>query len=571
MFVYSSRRLLSCIVLALASGAPGLLPADERILAFHADIEVRADASLVVSEQITVRAEGANIRRGIYRDFPTRYRDRAGNRYRVTFQVLAVRRDGQPEPFHLEQRSNGTRVYMGSAASMLPPGEHEYLLTYRTTRQLGYFDDHDELYWNVTGTGWMFPIDRASARITLPGVVPPEKFRITAYTGARGDSGQNAESRIIDGRTVEFKTTAPLAPRQGLTVALGWPKGVVREPGTLERAGNFFADNRAALVLSLGFALALVWYIWAWNRKGRDPRKGIIIPRYQPPKKLSPAGCRYVLDMSLGKDAFSAAVISLGVKGYLRIDEQDEEFTLYRQTQPTRDTASPGEAAVLGALLPGTGSSVALEQENHREFRLARAGLKQALAREHRGRAFNLNSIYALPAIVISILAALAAISSTSGPLPWVMYAIATITMHIAFVFMLRAPTPAGRKIMDEIEGFRLYLDTAEQDRLDRFESLRLTPELFEAFLPYAFALGVENHWCERFAREFPDLQEDGSGYHPVWYSGRLSGVAAMSHIGSSFGGELSSAISSASTPPGSSSASGGGGFSGGGGGGGGW
>ena len=556
--------------LSLLALTPGELLADERILEFHADIKVQADASLLVSEQITVRAEGVNIRRGIFRDFPTRYRDQAGNRYQVSFQVLDVWRNGQPEDFSTEQLSNGIRVYMGKASRMLPQGDHEYRLTYRTTRQLGYFETYDELYWNVTGNGWMFPIDRASARIKLPATVPWQKFRIASYTGAEGETGSNAESHIADGTTVEFNTTAVLAPYQGLTISLGWPKGLVHEPGTLEKLRYFLSDNQAALVLLLGFSLTLAWYLWSWDYTGRDPRKGIIIPRYESPKGLSPAGCRYLLDMSLGNDAFTAAVISLGVKGYLKIDDQEEEFTLFRQPKPEADTASLGEAGVLEALLPETESWITLEQENNLEFRLARGALKDALDKEHKGRLFKLNTIYALPAIIVSILAALAAIPLEAGLLPWVAYGITIIAMHITFVSLLRAPTPAGRRIMDEIEGLRMYLDTAERGRLDRLKSPRLTPELFEMFLPYAFALGVENHWCERFAREFPEYHGTESDYHPAWYSGRLSGVAAMNHIGSGFGSEFSTAISSASTPPGSSSGSGGGGSSGGGGGGGG-
>jgi len=115
-----------------------------------------------------------------------------------------------------------------------------------------------------------------------------------------------------------------------------------------------------------------------------------------------------------------------------------------------------------------------------------------------------------------------------------------------------------------------MYLDTAEQDRLDRMRSPALTPEVFETFLPYAYALGVENNWCARFAREMPEEARRQAAYQPSWYSGQRHGMNALHHLGNRFGGSLSSAIASASSPPGSSSGSGGGGFSGGGGGGGG-
>jgi uncharacterized membrane protein len=123
---------------------------------------------------------------------------------------------------------------------------------------------------------------------------------------------------------------------------------------------------------------------------------------------------------------------------------------------------------------------------------------------------------------------------------------------------------------MDEIEGFRMYLGTAEQERLDRMQSPMLTTEVFESFLPYAYALGVENRWCDRFARELPAEVRQDPAYTPSWYHGRFHGLPAIHHLGSGFGSDFGSAISAASAPPGSSSGAGGGGFSGGGGGGGG-
>ena len=325
----------------------------EKIRSYHSDIMVNRDGSVTVTEIIRVNAEGTDIRRGIYRDFPTTYWDHHGNRHRAEFHLLDVQRNGVSEDFHTENLSNGIRVYIGSAQKMLPHGEHEYRLLYRSTRQLGYFDDFDELYWNVTGNGWMFPIDQASALIELPQTVEWKNLKTSVYTGFQGENASNAESRITSAQTVEFKTTAPLQARQGLTVALAWPKGIVPEPGTAQRIAWFFKDNGVALILLLGFLLPLAWYYWAWNRHGRDPEKGVIIPRFKPPKGLSAAACPFVMDMSLGRTAFTAAIISLGVKGYLKIDDKDGDYTLYREKGPRVDTATAGESAIMIELLPG--------------------------------------------------------------------------------------------------------------------------------------------------------------------------------------------------------------------------
>jgi hypothetical protein len=183
-------RRLSAAFLLLCSLA---VQADERILSYDSEIQVHAGGSQFVTETIRVRAEGQRIKRGIYRDFPTEYRTRTGSRLRVEFRVASVERDGQPEPFHTRQLSNGVRVYIGRSDLFLKPGEYTYRLSYTTDRQLGFFDKHDELYWNVTGNGWDFHIDQVSARVQLPAGIPPQGITAEAYTGPQG--AQNRDYR----------------------------------------------------------------------------------------------------------------------------------------------------------------------------------------------------------------------------------------------------------------------------------------------------------------------------------------------------------------------------------------
>ena len=121
---------------------------------------------------------------------------------------------------------------------------------------------------------------------------------------------------------------------------------------------------------------------------------------------------------------------------------------------------------------------------------------------------------------------------------------------------------------MDHIEGFRLYLDVAEGNDLQRAGQPPLTPELYERNLPAALALDVEQNWAARFAAVFATQSADD--YSPGWYRGDRWDGSDVTRFSSGFGSSFSSAVSSASTPPGSSSGGGGGGSSGGGGGGGG-
>jgi uncharacterized protein (TIGR04222 family) len=563
-------RLLHRWILLAACLLPLSALADERILSYRSDIHVHESGRLTVTEFIRVRAEGQNIRRGIYRDFPTRYRDRLGNYVNVDFVPLSVLRNGEPEAWHTTKRSNGVRLYAGSANRTVTPGVHEYELKFATNRQLGFFDSHDELYFNAIGNGWVFPIDKAVATVSLPFQVSADQLSLSTYMGRYGSKETSATGEVIGPDKVRFETTRPLEPNEGFTIAVAWPKGLIAEPGLAQKARWFLGDNAAAVVLLFGLLVVLGWYSWAWNKVGRDPAKGVIIPRFQPPEGLSPAASRYVKGMSFDRNSFTAAVISLAVKGQLVIEEDDKDFTLRRVRAAPAADLTPGEQAVLDSLLRYSSSSIEMDNENHKEFQAARKALHRELKKEYVGRLFHLNGVYLAPPILMSVAAAVIAYFFDGGPPVWVSYLVLTMALHGLFAVLMRAPTPAGRIVMDEIDGFKMYLNTAEQDRLDRMRSPELTPEVFEAFLPYAYALGVENNWCQRFAREIPEEVRQQSSYHPHWYSGRFHGMRALDHLGDDFGSSFSSAISSASSPPGSSSGSGGGGSSGGGGGGGG-
>ena len=144
------------------------------------------------------------------------------------------------------------------------------------------------------------------------------------------------------------------------------------------------------------------------------------------------------------------------------------------------------------------------------------------------------------------------------------------IVLNILFYYLMRAPTKSGRLLMDQIEGFKLYLSTAEEDRLNALNPPEKTPELFEKYLPYALALGVDQAWSERFSDVLSRAAAEDDGYRPRWYSGNRFSNFSSGGFSSSLGSSLSKAVASSSVAPGSSSGGGGGGFSGGGGGGGG-
>ena len=323
--------------------------AEERIHSYHSDIIIDDKGDMTVTETIMVNAEGNKIRRGIYRDFPTSYKDRFGHKYNVGFSIIKVLRDGNREKFHTKKISNGIRIYIGDKNHFLQNGDYTYAITYKTNRQLGFFDRHDELYWNVTGNDWDFPIDKASATVRLPEIIPRDSIEVEGYTGFTGSKGQNYAANINTNGDAYFETTRSLAQRHGLTIVVSWPKGYIAELTISEKIDYLLSDNHSLFVALIGLIILLVYYWIIWLKVGKDPEKGVIFPHYEPPPGYSPASLRYVLNMGYDNTCFAAAIINLAVKGFLKIEEDDDDYSLELTGKENIEMA-PGEAAIVKKL-----------------------------------------------------------------------------------------------------------------------------------------------------------------------------------------------------------------------------
>ncbi len=633
--------------------------AEEAIERFDATIEVRADGDLAVTETIVVHAEGLQIRRGIYRDFPLRFRDAEGRLREVGFELVEVMRDGRPEPHFTRRNDRGVRIYAGSEDMLLPQGRHAYRFSYVTSRQLRHFPDHVELYWNVTGNEWAFPIREASATIRLPGNAAPVRW--TGYTGRFGERGGDFRAALQPGGALGFASTRTLQAGEGLTVVAELPAGAVAAPSQAQQLGYALLDYRRYLLAGLGMLGVFAFYLIAWRAVGRDPPKGTIIPLFHPPEGISPALAAYIRNWGWkgGWREFTAAAVSLAVKGLVVIDDRDGTLTLTRVAAGANAprvgaaaTLPAGERALL-AWIDARAGTARIERASGESLVSALARFKTAIEKDNRGRFFRRNLGWFAAGIALTALAVgatlrfgyvdddeigllvgavvggvfvggflvgtvrsllkarslrtivpaavhAAVILFISGMIATMLFesgasldgfrrtALDTLAergfplalvggfalLNGLFYYLLRAPTAAGRPLMDQIEGLELYLRTAESARMNMAGAPEVTTTHFERLLPYAIALEAEEPWSEAFeaafARAHPgeDLQD---AYRPAWHGGtRWSGHGFGSSVAGAVAAAEASFASAAPAPSSSSSGFGGGGGSGGGGGGGG-
>jgi hypothetical protein len=177
-------------------------------------------------------------------------------------------------------------------------------------------------------------------------------------------------------RTATIRATRALAPQEGLTIVVSFPKGIVTAPSRADRLRWAVRDNRGAVAGALGLIVVLLYYVIAWVRVGRDPERGVIVVGYDPPQGLSPAAVRYLRRGRFDTKAFAAEVVGIAVKGHLAIDREGQSYTL-RATAPGRQPLTAEETKLVGKLFGGK-ESVALTPANH-----ARVGGAVSLLRSH--------------------------------------------------------------------------------------------------------------------------------------------------------------------------------------------
>jgi hypothetical protein len=554
-------RPVLLLLLWLIPYAPAAAQRSLTIERFDATIAVNRDGSVDVSETITAKFTGSW--NGIYRTVPVEYHTPQGFNWTLRLALLgATGADGQP----LEVDKERERHYV--KYKIWIPGAQDatrtLVLKYRAENGLRFFEDHDELYWNVTGDEWDVPIGAASARIQLPSGATG--VRATAFNGAYGSTAQDAEV-AIEGTAVRVTMPQPLGFHEGLTAVVGWDKGLVTEPSGTDRALGFLASNWPVgipLVVLLGM-------LGLWRRVGRDPSRLPVAVQYEPADSLTPAEAGTLVDESADMRDITATVVDLAVRGYLRIEERDEKVLLglitrkdylFRRLAPTAGARplEQHESLVLNGIFDGGGDEVKLSDLDN-EFYQHLSGIRRSILGRlvtrgfYRTRPDKVKTLWLAGGVVLG--GAIIAVGSAIGtsmldmtPLPWVIAGVASGLIVLGFGRIMPARTVAGARALERVLGFEEFLRRVEGER---FQRLVKTPEMFERFLPFAMAFGVERKW----AKAFQDIYREP----PTWYVGSSAGPFDMNGFTSRLG-DLSSRTSSAMSS--SPRSSGGSGFSGG-------
>lgn len=537
----------------------------ERMRSFETEIYLTAEDRFTVVERIAWDFEGAK-RHGIFRDIPVAYGRGRSADYHIRLDVGRVTVDGADVPAARSRAGDSVRLRIGDPERLVT-GVHTYEIRYAVSRGLLFFPGHDELYWNVNGTGWKVAVDRVTAAVYLP-EDRGDALQLACFTGAAG-SVERACTARAGPASAHFAAARALGPGENLSIVLGLPKGVIREPSASERFWSRVRDFLSPwmlLPILVGFGM-----LHLWRSLGRDPAgKDAIDVRYEPPEGMSPAELGTVVDERVHLVDITSTILDLAVRGHLRIEEtettkflflKDRDWELVRLEG--RDALRGHERLLLDGLFHQGADRVAVSDLKY-EFHDRLPGLRDAIYSQVSGR----RSYFAAPpdrvrtrwAIGGGAVALLGAAVLGAQVVAAGLAILASGLVVLAFSPWMPRRTRRGRQAHQEILGFKEFLSRVDRDRLERMGTR--TTDAFERILPFAIVLGVADEWAEAFADLYSAPPE---WYASPRYRGGFRPTMFVSDIGTSLDA-IGATI--AATPPSSGSGGsgfGGGGFSGGG------
>lgn len=558
---------LRALVLVAALGSP-VYAADFVITNFTSHATVYGDSSFTVRE--TIAAEFLRPRHGIYREVPYLYRNSLGRKIETPTEVLAVTDGSEKEiPYKVSRQGDILNIRIGDPDKYVS-GAQTYMISYKVENAVLFFDDHDELYWNVTGNQWDAPIRNASFSVSLATAKKTKEFWASCYTGRTG-STESACAYTASDNFIEFSPTRAFSPGEGFTIAYGWNKGIVSPPSQLSKF--LWSVNLVQNWVFIIPLLSLILMGNLWYGRGRDPRvRESLTAMYGPPKygdvPLTPAEVGALVDETLDPRDITASIVGLAVQGYIRIEETKEEGIIFdskdyflAKIKEPDDTLPAFEKLLMSALFTGPLPGVQVSELKNRFYKNIDL-LKKALFGDLVAKRYfavspeQVKKMYIGAAIAVGVFFMLVLHFLFGNSVGQERAAFAGLLAALPVYGLSRfmpAKTRTGAAAYMDVLGFEEFLNRAEKDRLIRMKD----ENLFSKFLPYALALDVADNWAKAFEGIYQAP--------PKWYSSP-SGFKMFSPGG--FNRSLNSTMSSLSSAMFSaprSSGTGGGGSSGGG------
>ncbi|CDZ76865.1 hypothetical protein BN59_01141 [Legionella massiliensis] len=557
----------ACYLFILAQFYCSILWANTVINSYDEIISFKPDNLMVVQDKITLTTDGLENAEGLYRAIPKLlFEERSANIVFSQLNVISATLNNSTIPYSQDTTADDVRIYLGDKNKPLAQGTYSYSLTFSVVAKPYFYDHKTQLVWSVTGKGWSYPILKASTYVQLPS----ETFQNATAYEAFNDDIQYKASLYPHESAITFQATDAIEPGQQLGFIIGWKNMAAADsfsprvsekkyPAVVKSDSKPFKPpkNLVLLIFGSGVFFIFIFYFYAWSKSRIKKSSQVIIPRYKPPKGVSPQVLRYAIQMGYDRKVLTAAILNLVAKDYLKLvggQLLSNNYTLIRNPD-FKGQLSSDELALTRALF-ARGRNIdlhsanfaeverdfidALMEANHDKYFVTNSSyrflgvlfssmllglnclydenligivalfiwliiitflimpyLKKARARSLKERFYVL--VMSTMVVATFILVGVEGPRAYFGSQAWVFtllyYILAVI--NLVFIYLLKQRTKLGQRITKHAEGFKLFLLATEEERVSLPE---LTPVIIEEYLPYALALDIELHWSQQFA-----------------------------------------------------------------------
>lgn len=541
---------------------------------YYLDRDNQGVGTMKIDELLVAEFPDIDQNHGIERAIPLKYKDSD-----LDLNILSVTDEADsPRPYRTYE-SDGHLVLRIGDPDKYVHGTTIYKISYEATNVITFYDGHDELFWDVNGTGWLQPMTKVIAQVHIPAELSAARQnRQECFTGVFGSTAQDCTIQIRDEDgedEILIFEASNLGPSENLSFVLGFEPDTFYEnpwPARLRIAG---------LVLSALIPLVTITKMSRrWYRFGRDPAgRGVIVPQYVPPKGLGVLELDTVMNEKFRNQALSAALIEAAVNKVLVIHEikkgKKKSDYMLELVKPTNQLTGH-QKTLLEALFgknADKSSRVNISDQANKLYstanklqkqlpkELAVSGYFRTNPRLERGKYIGGGIGLIFIGFFILFL----------SYWPLTVSLILSGLILLVFSGTMPAKTLKGVEIKDHLLGLKDYMSLAEAERLRFLQSPegvrqygdpkdeKTKLKLFETLLPYAMLFGMEKDWIKQFESLFtqpPEWFDSTRAFNSVNFNRAIAGI--------------NSSTINAFSPPASSGSSGSSGFSGGGSGGGG-
>ncbi len=568
------RFLLACLLLVAPLGA--LAQSGEYITNFNLLLHLDETGVLSVTEALQYDFGPASEKHGIIREIPYRYDTPLGAKTIDVDVVRVVDENEEPRPYEVTRSGGMVRIRIGDPDEYVSVREI-YQIEYKVRDAVLFFDEYDEIYWNLTGSSWNVPMLSVSAVAQLD--FREEGIReASCYQGSYGENTPcSFATTSPDGRDYRIVQQG-LAPRSGVTVALSFSKGLVPEPRIEGRIMRFVYDNLIILLPVVVFlGMLRLWWV-----RGRDPKgRGVIVREYTPPEGLSAAEAGTVVDEWAEAKDITAQIVMLASRGYVKIHQfarkklifTESEYLLEKLKEPDQglDPVSHElmevlfDEAVLTTERIGEGvdvRGVLLSSMKHR-FHETFQDLAKLLHEEVTRKGYFASNPRKVRAVWMGVGGGIAGIGFFLFPIAPALPPLWPIAIGLSGVVVLIVGavmprrTAKGVRAREHLLGLKEYIEQAEKERLEFHHNVEKVPAWFDTLLPYAMVLGVERSW----ARLFSEIYH----HEPEWFVSHTGAAFSAEHLSTDLKGFTAAVAATGASASSGGSGSSGGGFSGGG------